>query len=202
MTFCTEQPTLRSGLDVSSFDRYIGSSPAWDSRDWRIFFKGHGNEMKSIQFYLIQYYPCVTILYCVKSIRVKLYTIPVSLFSFSLFFPSFILFFIWAPSSEFVSSSIPSWQIVTVHAQPFRGARDVAFCLKVPLDSLLLAPGQGQTTPWGQNFYVVTGQLLQVSPIITVFSYKSIRAISTKFAWRGPYFVVASYIVPTTGLLN
>ena len=45
---------------------------------------------------------------------------------------------IWAPSSEFVSSSIPSWQILTAHAQPFRGARDLAFCLKVPLDSLLV----------------------------------------------------------------
>ena len=45
---------------------------------------------------------------------------------------------IWAPSSEFVSSSIPSWQISTAHAQPFRGARDLAFCLKVPLDSLLV----------------------------------------------------------------
>ena len=44
----------------------------------------------------------------------------------------------WAPSSEFVSSSIPSWQISTAHAQPFRGARDLAFCLKVPLDSLLV----------------------------------------------------------------
>ena len=44
----------------------------------------------------------------------------------------------WAPSSEFVSSSIPSWQTSTAHAQPFRGARDLAFCLKVPLDSLLV----------------------------------------------------------------
>ena len=38
----------------------------------------------------------------------------------------------WAPSSEFVSSSIPSWQILSAHAQPFRGARDLAFCMKVP----------------------------------------------------------------------
>ena len=45
---------------------------------------------------------------------------------------------IWAPSNEFVSSSIPSWQILTAHAQPFRGARVLAFCLKVPLDSLLV----------------------------------------------------------------
>ena len=44
----------------------------------------------------------------------------------------------WAPSSEFVSSSIPSWQILTAHAEPFRAARDLAFCLKVPLDSLLV----------------------------------------------------------------
>ena len=56
--------------------------------------------------------------------------------------------FKWAPSSEFVSSSIPSWQILTAHAQPFRGARDLAFCLKVPLDSLLVwasSEGSGET---------------------------------------------------------
>ena len=55
---------------------------------------------------------------------------------------------IWAPSSEFVSSSILSWNILTVHAQPFRGARDLAFCLKVPLDSLLVwasSGGSGET---------------------------------------------------------
>ena len=56
----------------------------------------------------------------------------------------------WDPSSEFVSSSIPSWQILTAHAQPFRGARDLAFCLKVPLDSLLVwasSGGSGETAP-------------------------------------------------------
>ena len=56
--------------------------------------------------------------------------------------------FRWAPPSEFVSSSIPSWQILTAHAQPFRGARDLAFCLKVPLDSLLVwasSEGSGET---------------------------------------------------------
>ena len=55
---------------------------------------------------------------------------------------------IWAASSEFVSSSIPSWQISTAHVQPFRGARDLAFCLKVPLDSLLVwasSEGSGET---------------------------------------------------------
>ena len=54
----------------------------------------------------------------------------------------------WAPSSEFVSSSIPSWQILIAHAQPFRGAKDLAFCLKVPLDSLLVwasSEGSGET---------------------------------------------------------
>ena len=56
--------------------------------------------------------------------------------------------FIWAAPSEFVSSSIPSWQTLTAHAQPFRGARDLAFCLKVPLDSLLVwasSEGSGET---------------------------------------------------------
>ena len=55
---------------------------------------------------------------------------------------------IWAPSSEFVSSSIPSWNILTAHAQPFRGAKDLAFCLKVSIDSLLVwasSGGSGET---------------------------------------------------------
>ena len=57
-------------------------------------------------------------------------------------------FIIWAASSEFVSSSIPSSQILTAHAQPFKGARDLPFCLKVPLDSLLVwasSGGSGET---------------------------------------------------------
>ena len=37
-----------------------------------------------------------------------------------------------------MSSSIPSLQILTAHAQPFSGVRDLAFCLKVPLDSQLV----------------------------------------------------------------
>ena len=51
-------------------------------------------------------------------------------------------------SSQFVSSSILSWQILTAHTQPFRGARDLVFCLKVPLDSLLIwasSGGSGET---------------------------------------------------------
>ena len=47
-----------------------------------------------------------------------------------------------------MSSSIPSWQILTAHTQPFRGARDLAFCLKVLLDSLLVwvsSGGSGET---------------------------------------------------------
>ena len=42
-----------------------------------------------------------------------------------------------------MSSSIPSSHILTAHAQPFRGARDMAFCLKVPLDSLLVWASSG-----------------------------------------------------------
>ena len=65
-----------------------------------------------------------------------------------MFMASYLKHIIWAPSSEFVSSSIPSWQISTAHAQPFRGARDLAFYLKVPLDSLLIwasSGGSGKT---------------------------------------------------------
>ena len=60
----------------------------------------------------------------------------------------FLCIYIWAPSSEFVSSSIPSWQILTAHAQPFGGARGLTFCLEVPLDSLLVwasSEGSGET---------------------------------------------------------
>ena len=55
---------------------------------------------------------------------------------------------IWAPSSEFVSSSFPTWQILTAHVQPFSGARELSFCLEVPLDSLLgwtSSGGSGET---------------------------------------------------------
>ena len=34
---------------------------------------------------------------------------------------------IWAPSSEFVSSSIPSWRILTAQAQPFRWGQGSGF---------------------------------------------------------------------------
>ena len=47
-----------------------------------------------------------------------------------------------------MSLSIPSWQISTAHVQPFRGARDLVFCLKVPLDSPLVwasSKGSGET---------------------------------------------------------
>ena len=75
---------------------------------------------------------------------------------------------IWAPPSEFVSSSIPSWQILTAHAQPFREARDLAFCLKVPLDSLLVwasSEGSGETArmhslAW--TFAACTGDKYQI----------------------------------------
>ena len=59
------------------------------------------------------------------------------------FYSSVFIWIIWAPSSEFVSSSIPSWQILTAHALPFRGAKDLAFCLKVPLDWLLALASSG-----------------------------------------------------------
>ena len=70
---------------------------------------------------------------------------------------------------DFVSSSIPSWQILTVHAQPFRGAGDLVLCLKVPLDSLFVwasSEGSGETAR---------------------------MAISTKFTWRGPFDLMVGW---------
>ena len=80
----------------------------------------------------------------------------------------------WAPSSEFVSSSIPSWQILTAHAQPFRGARGLAFCLKVPLDSLLVwASSEG------------SGETARMRRLAWTFAAR----IGYKFAWRGPILI-------------
>ena len=106
----------------------------------------------------------------------------------------------WAPSSEFVSSSIPSWQILTAHAQPFRGARDLAFCLKVPLDSLLVwasSKSSGETARMRRlawTFAARIGDKYQIRltwPILKVDENAPeppllAWAISTKFAWRGP----------------
>ena len=53
-----------------------------------------------------------------------------------------------SPAKRNCVFSIPSWQISTAHVQPFRGARDLVFCLKVPLDSLLIwasSEGSGET---------------------------------------------------------
>ena len=68
----------------------------------------------------------------------------------------------WAPSSVFVSSSIPSWQILTAHAQPFRGARVLAFCLNVPLDSLLVwasSEGSGETARMRRLAWTFTARI-------------------------------------------
>ena len=82
--------------------------------------------------------------------------------------------FIWAPSSEFVSSSISSRQILTAHPQSFRGARDLAVCLKAPLDSLLVqasSGGSGETVR------------MRRSPEPSLLAY----VISIKFTRCGPF---------------
>ena len=78
----------------------------------------------------------------------------------------------WAPASDTVSSSISSWQILTAHAQPFRGARDLAFCLKVPLDSMLVWASSGGS-----------GETARMCRLAWTFAA---RIGDTKFAWRGP----------------
>ena len=87
--------------------------------------------------------PCIMWI-CLHLLDILLYSI-ITLLKFEnicdciiSFFSGVRIFILWAPSSEFVSSNIPSWQILTAHAQPFRGAWDLAFRLKVPLDSLLV----------------------------------------------------------------
>ena len=87
----------------------------------------------------------------------------------------------WAPTSEFVSSSIPSWQISTAHASPFRGARDLAFCLKIPLESLLVwasSGGSGETAGMRRLAWTFAARI----------------GDSTKLAWRGPIINQLNYL--------
>ena len=92
--------------------------------------------------------------------------------------------FSWAASSKFVSSSIPSWQILTAHAQPFRGARDLAFCLKVPLDSLLVwasSEGSGETARMRRLAWTFAARICDKNQIrLTRSSYRRLRG--SKFA--------------------
>ena len=113
----------------------------------------------------------------------------------------------WAPSSEFVSSSIPSWQILTAHAQPFRGARDLAFCLKVPLDSMLVwasSGGSGETArmrglAW--TFAARIGDKYRIRlarptlwPCWFVSLQKRLTTVKTKeFTSRNDYFEYSSH---------
>ena len=112
--------------------------------------------------------------------------------------------YIRASSSEFVSSSIPSWQILTAHTQPFRGARDLVFCLKVPLDSLLVwasSEGSGETArmrrlAWtfaariGDKFQIPLTrsihrqQIAQLSRCSFIAGLDSSRHINTMFMHR------------------
>ena len=95
---------------------------------------------------------------------------------------------IWAPPSEFVSSSIPSWQTLTAHAQPFRGARDLAFCLKVPHDSLLVwasSEGSGETARMRRLAWTFAARI----------DYKyQIRLTRPIYSWCHPRYGLACWI--------
>ena len=81
-----------------------------------------------------------------------------------------------------MSSSIPSLQILTAHAQPFRGARDLTFCLKVPLDSLLVwasSRGSGGTARMRRLAWTAAriGDKYQIRLTWCIFLYKLICLI-------------------------
>ena len=94
---------------------------------------------------------------------------------------------IWAESSEFVSSSIRSWQILTEYTQPFRGARDLAFCLLVPLDSLLVwasSGGSGETERMRRlawTFAARMGDKYQIRSTWPIFNLWSFRWMGTLY---------------------
>ena len=92
-----------------------------------------------------------------------------------------------------MSSSILSWQILTVHAQPFRGAWDLAFCLKVPLDSMLVwasSRGSGETARMRRlawTFAARIGDKYQIRltrPILLHLFVSTTHTISMHACWR------------------
>ena len=100
-----------------------------------------------------------------------------------------------------MSSSIPSWQTLTAHAQPFRGARDLAFCLKVPLDSLLVwasSEGSGETARMRRLAWTFAARI----------DYKyHIRLTRSRWSWRIEqlpiiWMYIASSSEPGVVLLN
>ena len=110
-------------------------------------------------------------------------------------------YIIWAPSSEFLSSSILSWQILTAHAQPFRGARDLAFCLNVPLDSLLVRASSGSSGETARmrmlawTFAARIGDKYQIRLTRSILSLsirlpkpKGIASVYFRFAYIAVYF--------------
>ena len=118
---------------MSRFIFYKGNLPHQANDNFNSVIHIHDSNALVHLFYSL-FSVCTEQLWC---------TLMLSILTMSIFVQS-----IWAPSSEFVSSSIPSWQTLTAHAQSFRGARDLAFCLKVPLDSLLVwasSKGSGET---------------------------------------------------------
>ena len=79
--------------------------------------------------------------------------------------------------AKFMSSSIPSWQIITAHAQPFRGARDLAF----RLNSLLVwasSGGSGETAQMRRlawTFAARTGVKYQIRLTRPIWYFFSVR---------------------------
>ena len=102
----------------------------------------------------------------------------VKVFLFMAYGPIYVFVYdICGESSEFVSSSIPSWQTLTAHAQPFRGARDLAFCLMVPLDWQLVwasSGGSGETARMRRlawTFAARTGDKYQIHLTRPIYTY-------------------------------
>ena len=99
----------------------------------------------------------------------------------------------WAPSSKFVSSSIPSWQTLAAHAQQFRRARDLVLCLTVPLDSLLVwasSEGSGETARMRRLAWTFAARIGDKYQIRLTRSrwYKNFNGIRMKNYFKQKYF--------------
>ena len=109
----------------------------------------------------------------------------------TVYFYSYVTFSLWQWSELNVTCEprqanlcLPAFRHeknITAHAQPFRGARDLAFCLKVPLDSLLIwasSEGSGETARMRRLAWTFAARI----------GYKYQIRLTRSMLWWGYYY--------------
>ena len=136
---------------------------------------------------------------CSSRNMAKSKTLPVYIFSASNFFLLIFNRFVTLSEPRQANLCLQAFRhdkLLTAHAQPFRGAMGLAFCLKVPLDSLLLwasSEGSGETARMRRlawTFAARIGDKYQIR--LTRSIYKVLR---TKRSWFHKVCTINHYLL-------